>query len=66
MRVKRTVIAAVICCILGAILFLIFHHIGNQSRPAPAVGGELLAAFLPFIVYFIFRPILRDLFYDLI
>lgn len=66
MRTKRTVIAGVICGILGVILFLVFHHIGNQSRPVPAVGGELLIALLPFIIYFILRPILRDIFYDLI
>ena len=65
MRVKRTVIAGIICCILGVVLFLIFHYIGNLNRPAPALGGELLVALLPFLVYFIFRPILRDIFCDI-
>lgn len=65
MQTRRKLIAAVICAVLSIILFLIFHHIGNQSRPAPAVGGELMIALLPGIIYYILRPILRDIFYDL-
>lgn len=65
MQTRRKLIAAVICAVLSIVLFLVFHYIGNQSRPVPAVGGELLIALLPGIIYYILYPILRDIFYDL-
>ena len=60
MKPKHPILATIICSLIGATLFLILHPIANQNRPAPGVGGEMLLAIMPHIVWFLIVPTVRE------